>query len=114
MNEPQRVDTDALRARVEEHIRRLALITPGAEVVALVSGGPDSTCLWHVLRTLGYQVASLHVNHGLRGAESAEDARFCREMLGAEVVEAPPPQPPTEEALRELRYLFARDRLRAT
>jgi tRNA(Ile)-lysidine synthase len=114
VNEPQHVDTDALRARVEEHIRLHELIPPGGRVVALVSGGADSTCLWHVLRTLGYQVDALHVNHQLRGAESDEDARFCREQLGAEVVEAPPPARATEEALRELRYSFAPDRLRAT
>ena len=108
------VNTDLLRAKVEEHIRRHELIAPGGEVLALVSGGADSTCLRHVLRALGYRVDALHVNHQLRGAESEEDARFCREQLGAEVVEAPPPARPTEEALRDLRYSFARDRLRAT
>ena len=110
----ERVDTAALRARIDEHVRRHELISPGGEVVALVSGGPDSTCLWHALRELGYRVSALHVNHGLRGAESEEDARWCHELLGAEVVEAPPPERPTEDALRELRYSFARDRLRAT
>jgi tRNA(Ile)-lysidine synthase len=104
----------ALRARVEEQIRRHDLIPPRGEVVALVSGGADSTCLWHTLKALGYRVSALHVDHGLRGRESAEDARFCRERLGAEVVAAPPTGRPTEEALRELRYSFARDRLRAT
>jgi tRNA(Ile)-lysidine synthase len=108
------MDTNALRSRIEEHIRRHELIPAGGEVTALVSGGPDSTCLWHALRALGYRVSALHVDHGLRGVESDEDARYCREVLGAEVVEAPPPARPIEDALRELRYSFARDRLRAT
>jgi tRNA(Ile)-lysidine synthase len=112
-NEPQ-PDPAALRARVEEHIREQKLIPPGGEVLALVSGGADSTCLWHLLGTLGYRVAALHVNHGLRGEESEEDARFCRDVLDAQVVAAPPPGRPTEDALRELRYSFATDRLRAT
>ena len=100
--------------RVEAFIRRHELIEPGGEVTCLVSGGADSTCLWHVLRSLGYRVSALHVNHGLRGAESEEDARFCREQLGAEVVDGRPGGAATEDALREIRYSFARDRLRAT
>src|SRR5919206_333841 len=105
------MDAAELRERVEVHIRARDLIPPRGEVVCLVSGGPDSTCLWHVLRDLGYSVSALHVDHGLRGAESEEDAAFCRELLGADVVTAPGR---TEAELRELRYAFATDRLRAT
>ena len=105
---------DDICARVEQHIRRHQLIQPGGEVLALVSGGADSTCLWHVLGKLGYRVAAVHVNHQLRGAESDEDARFCREQFAAQVVDTPPPTSPTEDALRELRYSVAKDRLRAT
>ena len=39
-----------------------------------------------MLGALGYRVSALHVDHGLRGPESDGDARFCREILGAEVV----------------------------
>jgi tRNA(Ile)-lysidine synthetase-like protein len=108
------VDTAALRARIEEHVRRQDLIPPGGEVVCLVSGGADSTCLWHALGTLGYGVSTLHVNHGLRGEESEADARFCAERLGAEVVEARPDGRATEAELRELRYAVGAGRLRAT
>ncbi len=104
-------------ARVEDWIRRGELIPPGGDVVCLVSGGPDSTCLWHVLRGLGYEVSAVHVNHGLRGAESDEDARHCRDVLGAEVVDAREPEPSraTEAGLRELRYGLTEGRgLRAT
>jgi tRNA(Ile)-lysidine synthase len=106
------MDTAALRARVEGHIRRLELIPPGGEVTVLVSGGADSACAWHALRELGYRVSALHVDHGLRGRESDEDAGFCREHLGAEVVDGRGGR--TEDELRELRYSFATDRLRAT
>src|SRR5438445_8198076 len=101
-----------LRERVEAFIRELELIEPGAEVTCLVSGGADSTCLWHVLRELGYRVSALHVDHGLRGAESEEDARFCRELMDAEVVDGRGGR--TEDELRRIRYSFATDRLRAT
>ena len=80
--------------RVEEHIRRHGLIEPGGAVLCLVSGGADSTCLHHVLRELGYRVSALHVDHGLRGAESDEDAAFCARELGAEVVRPPAPARP--------------------
>jgi tRNA(Ile)-lysidine synthase len=84
--------------RVEALIREQDLIEPRGEVTVLVSGGADSTCLWHVLGELGYRISALHVAHGLRGPES-------------DVVEAPGS---TEAELRELRYSFGTDRLRAT
>ena len=98
--------------RVEAFIRDEELLAPGGSVTVLVSGGPDSTCLWHVLRGLGFDVSALHVDHGLRGAESDEDARFCREVLGAEVVDGRGGT--TEDELRTIRYSFATNRLRAT
>jgi len=100
-------------ARVESMIRRHGLIEPGGEVTCLVSGGADSTCLWHVLRALGYAVRAVHVHHGLRGGEAEADARHCAEVLGAAIVRAEPAG--TEAELRELRYaLTAGHGLRAT
>ena len=104
---------DELLERVEAHIRAHDLIPPGGEVTCLVSGGADSTCLHHALSALGYRVSALHVDHGLRGDESDEDARFCAERLGAEVVQAAG-RCRDEAGLRDVRYSFAADRLRAT
>jgi tRNA(Ile)-lysidine synthase len=106
------MDTALLRSRVQDYVRRLELIPPGGDVTVLVSGGADSTCAWHVLRELGYRVSALHVNHGLRAAESDADARFCRELMAAEVVDGR--RGKTEDELRRIRYGFATDRLRAT
>ena len=102
--------------RVAETIRRHELIPPAGEVTCLVSGGADSTCLSHVLRSLGYRVSAVHVDHGLRGEESDGDARFCREALAAEVIDARGAVArPTEAALRDARYgLTAGRGLRAT
>jgi tRNA(Ile)-lysidine synthase len=107
------VDPGALRQRIEEHIRTHELIEPGGDVCCLVSGGADSTCLHDALRELRYRVTALHVNHKLRGAESEADARFCAEVLGAEVVELDG-NGLTEAELREQRYSLARERTRAT
>jgi tRNA(Ile)-lysidine synthase len=107
----------ALSERVEATIRRHDLIPGGGEIACLVSGGADSTCLWHVLGALGYRVSAVHVNHALRGAESDADAAFCAERMGATIV-APGDtarQGSTEARLREIRYqTTARYGLRAT
>jgi tRNA(Ile)-lysidine synthase len=110
--------TSTLQDRVDETIRRRELIPGGGEITCLVSGGADSTCLWHVLGALGYRVSAVHVNHGLRGEEAEADARFCAEVLGAEIltpVGARLASPSTEAALRDVRYaLTAGLGLRAT
>jgi tRNA(Ile)-lysidine synthase len=107
------VDTAALRERIEEHVRRHDLIEPGGEVRCLVSGGADSTCLWHALTALGYRTSALHVNHRLRGPDSDLDASFCREVLGAEVIELDG-RGLGEAALRDQRYSVGQGALRAT
>jgi tRNA(Ile)-lysidine synthetase-like protein len=104
---------EELRDRVGRFVREHELIPPGGAVTCLVSGGADSTCLWHVLGSLGYRVSAVHVNHKLRGPDSDEDARFCGETFGAEVVELDG-RGLSEAALRDRRRSVACDRLRAT
>ena len=82
-------------------------------MLCLVSGGADSTCLYHLLSELGYRVSALHVDHGLRGEESDEDAAWCESRLGAEVAQAAA-RCSTEAELRDVRYSFRADALRAT
>jgi tRNA(Ile)-lysidine synthetase-like protein len=106
--------TNVLAERVEATIRRQDLIPPGGAITCLVSGGADSTCLWHVVRGLGYEVSAVHVNHGLRGHESEADARFCAGVLGADVIDARG-EATSEAELRHVRYeLTAGHGLRAT
>ena len=50
--------------------------------LALVSGGPDSVALLRVIVALGGEPVVLHVDHGLRGEESSEDAEFVRILCG--------------------------------
>src|ERR671921_1589015 len=51
--------------------------------LALVSGGPDSVALLRVVVALGGDPVVLHVDHGLRGEESREDAEFVRELCAS-------------------------------
>jgi tRNA(Ile)-lysidine synthase len=48
--------------------------------LALVSGGPDSVALLRVVVSLGGEPVVLHVDHGLRGEQSYEDAEFVSEL----------------------------------
>ena len=54
---------------------------------------------------------ALHIDHGRRGVESDDDARWCAERFGAEVVAA---HGESEEELRDARYGIHTGRLRAT
>ena len=100
---------DEVAARVEEFIAAHRVLEPGEEVVALVSGGADSLCLWGVLKELGYPVEALHVEHGLRGHEGLADAAHCA-GLGAIVVPVDLEDGPNLEArARAARYAAARE-----
>ena len=50
---------------------------PGT-LLAGVSGGADSVALLRLLVLRGCRVTAVHVNHGLRGAESDADEDFVR------------------------------------
>ena len=54
-------------------------------VLVAYSGGADSTFLLRVLLALrekiGFPLAALHVEHGIRGEASKSDAAFCRRTL---------------------------------
>ncbi|HEX4036310.1 MAG TPA: tRNA lysidine(34) synthetase TilS [Solirubrobacteraceae bacterium] len=68
-----------------EKVRAAGIVKPGERVLALVSGGRDSTCLLDVLVSLlgAPSVAALHVNYGLRGGDSDGDEEHVRELCAA-------------------------------
>ncbi|HLO02122.1 MAG TPA: tRNA lysidine(34) synthetase TilS [Symbiobacteriaceae bacterium] len=74
-----------LQQRVDSFLAG-ARLADGPLVVA-VSGGPDSITLLHLLtgwaRTYGRVLHVFHMDHGLRGDESATDARFVLEQAAA-------------------------------
>ncbi|MCD8337835.1 MAG: tRNA lysidine(34) synthetase TilS, partial [Lachnospiraceae bacterium] len=65
-------------------IREYHMIEPGMRVIVGVSGGADSVCLLNVLeryrREVPYSLLAVHVEHGLRGRESLEDADFVKAL----------------------------------
>ena len=84
-----------MRDKILRFIRENGLIVPGSTLVCAVSGGKDSVCLLHVMRSLPNElfitVKAAHLTHQLRGDVLAR----CKET-GESV----------EEAARVLRYRF--------
>ncbi|MBL8163384.1 MAG: tRNA lysidine(34) synthetase TilS [Anaerolineae bacterium] len=69
-----------LAETIRQIIQKFGLIPPEAMVVIGVSGGADSLALLHLLHRLSFRM-NFHIHaatldHQLRGAESADDARF--------------------------------------
>ena len=68
---------DFLLRRTEELADRYGMLQAGDHILAGVSGGADSVCLLYLLRELAprrdFQLEAVHVEHGIRGAESESD-----------------------------------------
>ena len=82
-------------------------------VLAGVSGGADSVTLLLMLLDAGVRVTAVHVNHGLRGADSDGDEAFVRRLCEAHDVplltyRATPPESHGEGWARAARYGFFR------
>lgn len=66
--------------RVEQYMREHFMIDGVRQIVAGVSGGPDSMCLLHILlrlqQTYGYKLDVVHIHHGIRGKEADRDMEY--------------------------------------
>ena len=72
---------------VRDFITAHRMIEPGAPVLVAVSGGPDSLCMLHALTQLrdqlGITLHVAHLDHMIRGAESADEAVFVADLARA-------------------------------
>lgn len=70
--------------RVLTYCRENDLFGSGDRVLVALSGGKDSVALLHILRKMrgvfDLDIAAVHVNHMLRGADADADEAFCREL----------------------------------
>ncbi len=73
--------------KVEEYIKEQGMIKQGDRIVAGVSGGADSVCLFRVLLELmpiyNLKLFVVHINHGIRGKEANEDEAFVKDLCSA-------------------------------
>lgn len=76
--------TEELVRAVERFFARTGTVRRGDTLLVGVSGGVDSVSLLHALRALapdlGVNLHVAHLDHRLRGAESAADAAFVSEL----------------------------------
>lgn len=70
--------------RVYQYIQQFQMIEKGDTVIAGVSGGADSVCLFHVLLELTerieFSLRVVHVEHGIRGQEALSDMEFVKSL----------------------------------
>lgn len=68
----------------QQAVKTRGLIRRGEHVLIAVSGGADSVALTYALhylqRKLDFFITVAHLNHGIRGPEASEDARFVAEL----------------------------------
>ncbi|MBR1629335.1 MAG: tRNA lysidine(34) synthetase TilS [Lachnospiraceae bacterium] len=73
-----------MRRRIRDFIETEGMLKRGDSVLAGVSGGADSVCLFLLLDWLAKEwelsFEVLHIHHGIRGAEADEDERFVRSL----------------------------------
>ena len=108
-----------LYQKVYNTIEQNGLIPSGKTVIAAVSGGADSVCLFLLLlklsKELGFKLECAHLNHNLRAGESDGDAEFVKTLCKSHNVTlhyksvdvlALSQGKSIEEAAREARYGF--------
>src|SRR5262247_3048206 len=74
----------ALQERIKKTIEKHDMLARGDCVLVAVSGGPDSVALLHILYSLRedlrLRLEVAHLQHGIRGVEAQEDAKFVAEL----------------------------------
>ena len=70
--------------QIEKFIQKYHMLTCGDRVIAGVSGGADSVCLFLMLLELrekiGFDLITVHVHHGLRGEAADQDQQFVEAL----------------------------------
>lgn len=118
-----------MRDKVISTIEKYSMIEKGDGIVVGLSGGPDSTCLIHVLSTIrelyDIKIYAVHLNHMIRDSEALRDEKYSEELAKKLDIPFFSKQVPVEEYARKnkmsseeagrfLRYEFFEDILRKT
>jgi tRNA(Ile)-lysidine synthase len=75
---------EELFQKVKRTIEKHLMLSGQEKVLIALSGGPDSVCLLHVLKSLQEEfrldLSVLHVDHGLRPGEAVQEIEFCTKL----------------------------------
>ena len=108
-----------MQKKIQIFIRQYHMIEENDHVAVGVSGGADSVCLLLLLcelrKSMHFRLTAVHVEHGIRGAESLADAAFVKQLCADWNVplrtfsvdalhQAKTQHQSLEEVARELRY----------
>lgn len=70
--------------KVRKQIKKQNMIEKNDRIIVGLSGGADSVCLLLVLEKLreelGFSLEAVHIEHGIRGEESRQDAMFSKQL----------------------------------
>jgi tRNA(Ile)-lysidine synthase len=103
--------------RIAQFITRHQMLRPSSRVGIAVSGGADSVFLLHALRKLAprwdLKLSVIHIEHGMRGSASMEDAGFVQDLAQSfglpfhiRSVNVPAIDDNQEQAARRVRQAF--------
>lgn len=71
--------------KAELYIEKYHMVKSGDHVIAGVSGGADSVCLFLILerlqKTMDFSMSVVHIEHGMRGEESKRDQKFVVNLV---------------------------------
>lgn len=77
-----------VKETIRQTILKQKLIDQGEHIVIGLSGGPDSVCLFHVLKQLAeemeFSLYAVHVNHKFRPGAAEEDQAYTEELCRKE------------------------------
>ncbi|MBI5885087.1 MAG: tRNA lysidine(34) synthetase TilS [Deltaproteobacteria bacterium] len=87
MTSRNKEDRNALVETVRRRLKAAGMLDKGDTLVCAVSGGVDSMVMLHIMYGLkdefGLKLVVAHLNHNLRGAESARDCAFVKKAASA-------------------------------
>ena len=95
-----------LKEKVLHTIKKYHLVEKNDHIVLGVSGGPDSTCLFHLFLELQQEIeftfVVCHINHGIR-EEAKEEEEYVKDLCKKEGISY---YGKIEEMGRKVRYAF--------